>query len=140
MDNAPGLAFQILQSVFVVLAAPLVMGWVNQCRARLQNRSAPSLWLPYYTLAKLFHKDAVIARDASPLFRITPYILFGCMWLAAGIVPGLAPGLPRAPARPLPRRTGPRSSACSRWRACSPRLPRWTSARRSAAWVRAARC
>jgi formate hydrogenlyase subunit 4 len=98
MDNAPGLAFQILQSVFVVLAAPLLMGWVNQCRARLQNRRAPSLWLPYYTLAKLFHKDAVIARDASPLFRLTPYILFGCMWLAAGIVPVLATDLPFAPA------------------------------------------
>ncbi|HTN26198.1 MAG TPA: NADH-quinone oxidoreductase subunit H [Burkholderiales bacterium] len=98
MDYAPGLAFQLLQSVFVVLVAPLLMGWVNQCRAWLQNRAAPSIWLPYYTLAKLFHKDAVIARDASPLFRATPYILFGCMWLAAGIVPALATNLAFAPA------------------------------------------
>jgi formate hydrogenlyase subunit 4 len=98
MDYAPGFAFQILQSVFVVLAAPVLMGWVNQCRAWLQNRAAPSIWLPYYTLAKLFHKDAVIARDASPLFRATPYILFGCMWLAAGIVPVLATALPFASA------------------------------------------
>src|SRR6266700_3147813 len=90
MNNFPGIAFQILQSVFVVLAAPLLVGWVNQCRAWLQNRSAPSLLLPYWTLAKLFHKDAVMARDASALFRLTPYILFGCMWLAAGIVPALA--------------------------------------------------
>ena len=98
MDFPPGFLFQILQSVFVVLAAPLLMGWVNQCRAWLQNRRAPSIWLPYYTLAKLFQKDAVIARDASPLFRATPYILFGCMWLAAGIVPVLATALPFAPA------------------------------------------
>ena len=98
MEHAPGIAFQIVQSVFVVLAAPLLMGWVNQCRARLQNRKAPSLLLPYYTLVKLFQKDAVIARDASPLFRITPYVLFGCMWLAAGIVPVLATDLPFAPA------------------------------------------
>ena len=90
--------FALLQSVFVVLAAPLLMGWVNQCRAWLQNRAAPSIWLPYYTLAKLFHKDAVIARDASPLFRATPYILFGCMWLAGGIIPVLATDLPFAPA------------------------------------------
>ena len=96
MEHAPGFAFQILQSVFVVLAAPLLVGWVNKCRAWLQNRAAPSIWLPYYTLAKLFHKDAVIARDASPLFRATPYILFGCMWLAAGIVPVLATALPFA--------------------------------------------
>ena len=84
--------------MFVVLAAPLLVGWVNQCRAWLQNRSAPSILLPYYTLAKLFHKDAVIARNASPLFRLTPYVLFGCMWLAAGIVPVLATDLPFAPA------------------------------------------
>jgi len=98
MSNLPGIAFQVLQSVFVVLAAPLLMGWVNQCRAWLQNRSAPSIWLPYYTLAKLFHKDAVIARNASPVFRFAPYIVFGCMWLAAGIVPVLATDLPFAPA------------------------------------------
>jgi formate hydrogenlyase subunit 4 len=98
MSNLPGIAFQLLQSVFVVLAAPLLMGWVNQCRAWLQNRSAPSIWLPYYTLAKLFHKDAVIARNASPVFRFAPYLVFGCMWLAAGIVPVLATDLPFAPA------------------------------------------
>lgn len=98
MEKLPAILFQVLQSVFVVLAAPLVMGWVNICRAWLQNRSAPSVWLPYYTLAKLFHKDAVIANTASPLFRITPYVLFGCMWLAAGIVPVLATDLPFAPA------------------------------------------
>jgi formate hydrogenlyase subunit 4 len=89
---------QLLQSVAVVLIAPAVMGWVNICRAWLQNRSAPSLWLPYYTLGKLFHKDAVIANTVSPLFRVTPYVLFGCMWLAAGIVPVLATNLPFAPA------------------------------------------
>src|SRR5262249_19024974 len=61
-DRAPGVramntwtaaGFQIVQSVFVVLAAPLLLGWVNQCRAWLQNRSAPSILLPYFTLAKL---------------------------------------------------------------------------------------
>jgi formate hydrogenlyase subunit 4 len=81
-----------------VLAAPLVLGWVNVCRAWLQNRSAPSVWLPYYTLAKLFHKDAVIANTTSPIFRVTPYVLFGCMALAAGIVPVVATHLPFAPA------------------------------------------
>lgn len=91
-------AFQLLQTVLVVLAAPLVLGWVNICRAWLQNRSAPSVWLPYYTLAKLFHKDAVIANTTGPIFRLTPYILFGCMGLAAGIVPVVATDLPFAPA------------------------------------------
>ncbi len=49
-------------------------------------------------LRKLFHKDAVLAHRASPLFRATPYIRFGCMVLAACIVPTLASGLPISPA------------------------------------------
>jgi formate hydrogenlyase subunit 4 len=93
-----GAAFQILQSVFIVLAAPMLMGWVNTCRAWLQNRSAPGLLQPYYVLLRLFHKEVVLAENASPLFRATPYVVFGCMWLAGGIVPVLATGLPFAPA------------------------------------------
>jgi formate hydrogenlyase subunit 4 len=96
MIDLAAIAFQILQSVFVVLAAPLLLGWVNQCRAWLQNRRGPGVLRPYFTLWRLFHKEAVVAEHASPLFRATPYVLFGCMWLAAGIVPVLATDLPFA--------------------------------------------
>jgi len=95
---ALGILFQLYQSLLVVLLAPLLAGWVNQCRAWLQNRSGPGLLQPFRTLRKLFHKDAVIAHNASPLFRITPYILFGCMWLAAAIIPIVAVDLPFSPA------------------------------------------
>ena len=93
-----GILFQLCQSLLVVVLAPLLMGWVNQCRAWLQNRSGPGLLQPFRTLRKLFHKDAVIAYNASPLFRITPYILFGCMWLAAAVIPIIAVDLPFSPA------------------------------------------
>ena len=98
MSQVAAILLQVLQSVLAVLIAPLVVGWVNQCRAWLQNKSGPGLLQPYRVLNKLFHKDAVIAHNASPLFRATPYVLFGCMWLAVGIVPVLATGLPFAPA------------------------------------------
>ena len=98
MNVASGIIFQVLQSLLVVLIAPLMQGWVNQCRAWLQNKSGAGIWQPYKVLHKLFHKDAVLAHNASPLFRATPYILFGCMWLAVGIVPVLATSLPFAPA------------------------------------------
>jgi len=98
MSQASGIVFQVLQSVLVVLIAPLLLGWVNQCRAWLQNRSGPGIWQPYRVINKLFYKDAVLAHNASPLFWATPYILFGCMWLAVGIVPVLATSLPFAPA------------------------------------------
>jgi len=86
--------FQLAQLLLVVLAAPLLTGWVNQCQAWLQNRSGAGVLQPYRVLRKLFHKDAVMAHNASPLFRATPYIVFGCMWLAAAIIPIIAVDLP----------------------------------------------
>ena len=94
--TAAGFVSQLLQLAIALLLAPLLLGWVNQCRAWLQNKSAPSLLLPYRTIRKLFHKDAVVAENASPIFRITPYIVFSAMALAAAIVPSLATDLPFA--------------------------------------------
>jgi formate hydrogenlyase subunit 4 len=93
-----GVYLQIAQTLLAILLAPLLMGWVNQCRAWLQGRGAPPLTQPYRTLKKLFHKDAVLAHDATLLFRFAPYIIFACMVLAAGIVPTLANDLPFSPA------------------------------------------
>jgi len=92
------LLFQLVQNVLILLAAPLLLGWINQCRAVLQNRSGAGVLQPFRNLIKLFHKDAVLAYNASPLFRATPYILFACMWLAAALVPVLATDLPLSPA------------------------------------------
>src|SRR5947199_7860168 len=93
-----GILSQLLQGAIALLLAPLLLGWVNQCRAWLQNKRAPSLLLPYRTIRKLFHKDAVVAENASPIFRQTPYIVFGAMCCAAAIVPSLATDLPFAQA------------------------------------------
>lgn len=98
MDALSPLASQALQLAVAVALGPLYLGWVNQWRAWLQNRKAPPLYQPYRTIAKLFHKDAVIAASASPLFRAAPYVVFGCMMLALAIVPILATDLPLAPA------------------------------------------
>ncbi|HEX7327130.1 MAG TPA: NADH-quinone oxidoreductase subunit H [Casimicrobiaceae bacterium] len=92
--RAGPLISQVLQVVVALALAPLLVGWVNQCRAWLANRSAPSLFLPYRTIRKLFVKDAVVADNASPLFRIAPYIVLGAMCCAAAIVPSLATELP----------------------------------------------
>jgi formate hydrogenlyase subunit 4 len=88
------IAAQLVEVIAALAAAPLFVGWVNQCRAWLQNRSAPSLLLPYRGIRKLFHKDANIAHTASPLFRVAPYIVFGAMVVAAAIIPSMSTGLP----------------------------------------------
>ena len=89
---------QLLEIVVALLLAPLLVGWINQCRAWLQNKSAPGLLQPYRVLHKLFNKESVVAENASPLFRAAPYIVFSCMLLASAIIPTLSTDLPLAPA------------------------------------------
>ncbi len=96
--NWSGALSQLLEIALAVLLAPALSGWVNQWRAWLQNRSAPSLWQPYRQLHKLFVKESVVAENASPLFRAAPYVVFGCMVLASAIIPTLSTDLPLAPA------------------------------------------
>ena len=92
--SASGLVAQLTELAIAVLLAPLLTGWVNQCRAWLQNRAGPGLLQPYRTLAKLFEKEVVLAHNASSLFRTAPYLIFGCLALAAAIVPTLGTDLP----------------------------------------------
>jgi formate hydrogenlyase subunit 4 len=93
-----GVFSQLLALLMALLLAPLLSGWVNQCRARLQNKSAPGLLQPYRMLHKLFQKDSVMAEHASALYRTAPYMIFGCMLLASAIVPTLSTDLPLSPA------------------------------------------
>jgi formate hydrogenlyase subunit 4 len=85
---------QFLEVLAALVAAPLFVGWINQCRAWLQNKSAPPLLQPYRGIRKLFHKDAVLATHASALFRIAPYVVFGAMVCAAAVIPSLGTRLP----------------------------------------------
>lgn len=93
-----GFLSQVFEIVIAIALAPLLTGWVNQWRAWLQNKSAPSLWQPYRMLHKLFNKESVLASNASPLFRAAPYVVFGCMILSTAIIPTLSTDLPLATA------------------------------------------
>ena len=96
--NFYALFAQLLELVAALILAPILNGWVNQCRAWLQNRSAPPLLQTYYTLNKLFNKEVLLAHNASSLFRAAPYIIFSCMALASAIVPTLSTDLIFSPA------------------------------------------
>jgi formate hydrogenlyase subunit 4 len=98
MISISGLLGQAFAILLALMLAPLLSGWVGQCRAWLQSRTAPPLLLPYYMLQKLFHKDVVLAHGASSLFRVAPFVVFGCMVLACAIIPSLSTDLPLAPA------------------------------------------
>ena len=92
--SAAAVVRQTGEVLLAIALAPFFMGWIAQCRAWLQNRSAPPLLQPWRMLRKLFSKDAMLAEHASPLFRLTPYVLFGTMILAAAIIPSVATDLP----------------------------------------------
>jgi formate hydrogenlyase subunit 4 len=86
----------LVEPILFVLAAPLLAGWIQWVRCRLQNRRAPSLLQPYRNLAKLFGKRPVVAEQASWLFLATPYVVFASVAVAAAVVPFVAVHLPTA--------------------------------------------
>jgi len=96
--NLEGFLAQLAAMLLALFGAPLLVGWVNQCRAWLQNRRAPPLTQPFRMLHKLFWKESVVAHEATAIFRLTPYIVFACMLLASMIIPTLSTNLPLATA------------------------------------------
>ena len=87
-------ALVLLQTAVFVAAAPFFAGWVKRQKCYLQNRRPPPYLQPYRDLRKLFAKEIVLARTASPVFRIAPYVVCGTSVLAAAVIPLLAVDLP----------------------------------------------
>ncbi|CAA6603149.1 NADH dehydrogenase [Rhodospirillaceae bacterium LM-1] len=85
--------WQIMQTLICLGAAPLVTGFVRFVKARLNGRQGPSPLQPYRDLARLLRKELVLAENASWLFRITPYLIFGFTWMAASLVPSFTTNL-----------------------------------------------
>jgi len=87
------LAVQGVQMLLVLLLAPGLTGLVRKVKARLLRRRGPPLIQPYRDLARLLRKDAVLAQNASWLFRVIPYVTFAATWVAAALVPTFKVGL-----------------------------------------------
>jgi formate hydrogenlyase subunit 4 len=96
--SALGVFSQLLALVTALVLAPLLTGWIGQCRAWMQNKSAPGLLQPYRMLHKLLNKESLMAEHASSLYRMAPYLIFSCMLLASVIIPTLSTDLPLSPA------------------------------------------
>jgi formate hydrogenlyase subunit 4 len=87
------LVAQGLQMFLVLAVAPLVLGVTRKVKARLLRRIGAPVWQPYIDLWKLMHKEAVLAHNASWLYRVAPYLAFAATWVAAALVPTYATGL-----------------------------------------------
>jgi len=93
MELIGDLLVQGAQMALLLLAAPLLTGLVRKVKAHLLRRQGPPVLQPYRDLLRLFRKEAVLAHNASWLFRATPYLVFAATWVAAALVPTFATGL-----------------------------------------------
>jgi len=93
MDLIRDLAVQGAQMLLVLLLAPLLLGFTRKVKARMLRRRGPPILQPYRDLLRLIRKEAVLAENASWLFRSAPYMIFAATWVAAALVPTFATGL-----------------------------------------------
>jgi formate hydrogenlyase subunit 4 len=87
------LALQGAQMLLVLVLAPLLLGFTRKVKARLLRRRGPPVLQPYRDLLRLIRKEAVIADNASWLFRSGPYLIFSATWVAAALCRPFATGL-----------------------------------------------
>ncbi|HEV8107251.1 MAG TPA: NADH-quinone oxidoreductase subunit H [Burkholderiales bacterium] len=93
MALALDLVVQLGQMLVVLALAPLLTGYVRKVKARLLRKRGPALTQPYRDLLRLVRKEAVLAHNASWVFRVAPYLIFATTWVAAALVPTFATGL-----------------------------------------------
>jgi formate hydrogenlyase subunit 4 len=93
MDLVVAPFLQGVQMFAVLALAPLLLGYTRKVKARALRRAGPPVLQPYRDLLKLIRKEAVLAHNASWLFRTAPYMIFATTWVAAALVPTFATGL-----------------------------------------------
>lgn len=84
----------VLQTLLLLLLAPLMSGLIKNWKAKLQNRRGPRIWQPYSDIRKFLRKDMVISEHASWVFSFAPYVVFLSALLAGLMVPMLTAQAP----------------------------------------------
>jgi formate hydrogenlyase subunit 4 len=85
------------QAALLVVLGPLVTGFIQKTKARLQCRQGASMWQPYRDLAKLLRKGTVQSDTASPFFRAIPVLVLVASLSTTAMLPVLWVG-PELPA------------------------------------------
>src|SRR5438034_568609 len=77
----------MMQTMLLLLLAPLLSGLIKNWKAKLQNRRGPRVWQPYFDVLKFLRKDMVISEHTSWVFSAAPYMVFITALLAGLMVP-----------------------------------------------------
>ena len=88
----------LLQAATVLLLAPLLAGLSQRAKAWTESRTGPSIFQPYFDLAKYLRKETLLPEHSSRVFVLAPFVAFGAYLLIAIVVPILTPyPIPFAP-------------------------------------------
>ena len=87
-----------LQVAAVLLLSPLLAGAYARGRAWLESRRGPSIFQPYFDLAKYLRKETILPTGAGYPFVAAPFVAFGTYLTIALVLPILTPyPIPTAP-------------------------------------------
>ncbi|MDR0343995.1 MAG: NADH-quinone oxidoreductase subunit H [Nocardiopsaceae bacterium] len=78
---------QVLQSLVVLIFAPLYAGVITRAEAVVGSKRGPSVLQPYRDLGKLLRKGSAVSDQASWIFRAAPFVAFACYLTVSVIVP-----------------------------------------------------
>jgi formate hydrogenlyase subunit 4 len=81
------IAYLLINTVFVFLISPLLMGLVRKMKALAQGRRGVPLLQIYYLLSKLLKKESVFSDNSSFITRVAPYLNITFTAAAALFVP-----------------------------------------------------
>lgn len=96
-----GLVILVLHAALMLAAAPLLVGVLGLCRARLAGRAGAPLLQPFHDLRRLARKQPVLPESASRLLVAAPIVALASLAVAALLIPSFALGMASAPAADL---------------------------------------
>ena len=90
-DEVTPQIINVIQVGSVLFLSPLIAGIINRLKAMVESRHGPSIFQPYYDLAKLFRKEVVIPERSSIFFIVAPFPSFSAYLVIALVIPIITP-------------------------------------------------
>ena len=81
----------VLQAATVLLLSPLIAGIAYRFKAWTESRTGPSIFQPYFDLAKYLRKETLLPENSSAVFWVAPFVAFGAYLLISVVVPVITP-------------------------------------------------
>ncbi|HII98228.1 MAG TPA: hydrogenase, partial [Methanoregula sp.] len=85
--NSDFILYILLNTAFVLLAAPLFSGVIKKVKAWTQGRQGPPLFQQYFVLVKLVKKEVIYSPSSSWVMRAVPLVNMAAILVAALFVP-----------------------------------------------------